>query len=92
MNERRKGDTPPLAVRAFLAIYQGVLSPALHTLSPSRCLYLPTCSEYAYVATARFGLWRGGWMALRRLLRCHPFAKGGLDPEPDTPAVPDRLP
>lgn len=90
--ERWKDDRPPLAARIFLAIYQGVFSPVLHTLSPSQCLYLPTCSEYAYVATARFGLWRGGWMALRRLGRCHPFAKGGLDPVPDAPAELNRLP
>lgn len=83
---------PALPVRAFLSVYRGVLSPALHTLSPSQCLYLPTCSEYAYVATARFGLLRGGLMALGRLARCHPFAKGGLDPVPAAPAETNRLP
>ncbi len=82
----------PLLARAFFSVYQGVVSPVLHVLSPSRCLYLPTCSEYAYVATARFGFWRGGWMALRRLARCHPLAKGGLDPVPAAPAEVKRLP
>ncbi len=83
---------PALPVRAFLWVYKGLLSPALHALSPSQCLYLPTCSDYAYIATARFGVFRGGMMALRRLARCHPFAKGGLDPVPPAPAEANRLP
>lgn len=83
---------PPLIVRAVLHLYQGALSPALHALSPSRCRYLPTCSEYAYVATARFGAVRGGLMAMWRLARCHPFSKGGLDPVPPAPIEANRLP
>lgn len=86
------GERPPLLARVFLSVYQGAISPALHALSPSRCRYLPTCSEYAYVATARFGVVRGGLMALGRLLRCHPFSKGGLDPVPNAPAEANRLP
>jgi putative membrane protein insertion efficiency factor len=62
--------------------YKRVLSPALHAGGFTQCRYLPTCSEYAYVAVSRYGWVRGGWLALRRLLRCHPFAKGGLDPVP----------
>ena len=65
-------------------VYKSVVSPVLHVISPSQCVYLPTCSEYAYVALHRFGAVRGGWLALRRLLRCHPFAKGGFDPVPLT--------
>lgn len=68
-------------------LYKSVLSPVLHAVSPSRCLYLPTCSEYAYTAISRFGMVRGSWMALRRLLRCHPWAKGGLDPVPESSAA-----
>ncbi len=52
-------------------------------LQPSQCLYLPTCSEYAYVALSRFGVLRGSWLTLGRIARCHPFAKGGLDPVPE---------
>jgi len=63
-------------------VYKSVLSPMVHTISPSRCLYLPTCSEYAYTAISRFGWFRGSWLALRRLARCHPWGKGGLDPVP----------
>ena len=83
---------PTLAVRVAYGIYKSVVSPVLHVFSPSECLYLPTCSEYAYVALVRFGVVRGSWLAVRRLARCHPFAKGGLDPVPprnseSTPSV-----
>ena len=91
---------PTVATRIAFRIYKAVLSPVLHAFSPSQCLYLPTCSEYAYVALVRFGPIRGSWMALRRFARCHPFAKGGFDPVPDrnstaSPSVSipsDRLP
>ena len=74
---------PSLAVRIVFRVYKAVVSPVLHAISPSQCLYLPTCSEYAYVALVRFGVLRGSWLALRRIARCHPFAKGGLAPVPD---------
>ena len=67
---------------AMLAFYQRWLSPALHTLSPGGCKFLPTCSEYAVVAISTHGPLRGSAMALWRLLRCHPFTRGGLDPVP----------
>jgi putative membrane protein insertion efficiency factor len=73
---------PSLAIRIVYGFYRSFLSPVLHAFSPSQCLYLPTCSEYAYVALVRFGVMKGSWLALRRLARCHPFAKGGLDPVP----------
>jgi putative membrane protein insertion efficiency factor len=66
----------------LLAIYKRGLSPLLHAFSVAQCKYLPTCSEYAYVAVVRHGWMRGAWMALRRLARCHPFARGGHDPVP----------
>ena len=64
-------------------VYKTIVSPVLHAVSPAQCLFLPTCSEYAYVALDRFGVWRGGWLTLRRLARCHPWGKGGFDPVPD---------
>jgi hypothetical protein len=75
------------AIGLVFQLYKSFLSPLLHAISPSRCLYLPTCSEYAYTAVSRFGVPRGSWMALRRLLRCHPWAKGGLDPVPENSAT-----
>ena len=56
--------------------YKWMLSPML----PPSCRYVPTCSEYAMEAVERYGALRGGWMAIMRVLRCHPFVKGGYDP------------
>lgn len=63
-----------LLVRA----YQVTLSPLL----PAACRYYPSCSAYAVEALQRHGVWRGGWLALRRIGRCHPFRPGGYDPVP----------
>ena len=60
----------------ILRLYKWWISPSL---APS-CRYVPTCSEYAMEAIDRYGVLRGGMMAAWRLLRCHPFVKGGLDP------------
>jgi putative membrane protein insertion efficiency factor len=70
-------------LRLVFGTYKRAISPVLHSLGYSQCIYLPTCSEYAYVAIERFGVLRGGAMALRRIGRCHPLAKGGFDPVPD---------
>ena len=60
----------------LLRLYKRWISPAF----PPSCRYVPTCSEYAMEAVERYGALRGGSMAAWRVLRCHPFAKGGLDP------------
>ncbi|MBE5804770.1 MAG: membrane protein insertion efficiency factor YidD [Clostridiales bacterium] len=51
------------------------------------CRYIPSCSKYAVTAIERYGAWKGGWMALWRVLRCNPFSKGGYDPVPEDPNV-----
>jgi putative membrane protein insertion efficiency factor len=62
----------------FIRIYRKTISP----LFPRSCRYEPTCSAYALEAIGRFGALKGGWMALRRIGRCHPWGGGGLDPVP----------
>lgn len=59
-----------------IRVYQKTLSRVL----PPSCRFYPSCSQYAYEAIARYGVIRGGWMALGRLSRCHPFNPGGYDP------------
>jgi putative membrane protein insertion efficiency factor len=51
-------------------------------LPAGSCRFLPTCSHYGYQAIAKYGALKGGWMATRRILRCHPFHPGGYDPVP----------
>ena len=51
-------------------------------LLPPACRFTPSCSQYSYEAIARYGVWKGGQLSLRRLLRCHPFHPGGHDPVP----------
>ncbi|WP_353740350.1 membrane protein insertion efficiency factor YidD [Desulfonema magnum] len=62
----------------LIRTYQWTLSPML---GPT-CRFYPTCSEYAYQAVSRYGLLKGSWMSLKRILRCHPFNPGGIDPVP----------
>lgn len=68
---------PRLALMGLVRAYQLLASPF-----PSPCRYTPTCSSYALEALERHGALKGTWLAARRILRCHPFAKGGVDPVP----------
>ena len=68
--------------RALLFFYKRVVGPAVHAAMPGACRFQPTCSEYAAIAMAEYGALRGGLMAAWRVLRCHPFHRGGFDPVP----------
>lgn len=76
-----------LLLRALIRGYQLLISPLL---GPS-CRYLPSCSEYASEAVERHGALAGGWLALKRLARCHPWGGSGYDPVPDVRPHPHSL-
>jgi putative membrane protein insertion efficiency factor len=75
------------ALILLLRLYQAVLSPVLvAVLGPSaRCRFTPSCSQYALEAVRLHGALIGGWLAVRRLGRCHPWGDGGQDPPPAGP-------
>jgi hypothetical protein len=70
----------PLALGA-IRFYQRRISPGL----PPSCRFTPTCSQYTYEAIEIYGVFKGSWMGMRRIARCHPFHPGGYDPVPPKP-------
>jgi putative membrane protein insertion efficiency factor len=77
---------PQRTGRALVTLYRFGIAPVIGV----NCRHLPSCSEYADEALGRYGLWAGGWMALARLLRCHPWGTSGLDFVPMTRPVQGR--
>ena len=70
---------PVNVIIGLIRFYQRFISPLLGP----RCRFSPSCSTYAVEALSVHGLWRGTWLAVWRLLRCHPLSAGGYDPVPD---------
>ncbi|MFC4619709.1 membrane protein insertion efficiency factor YidD [Camelliibacillus cellulosilyticus] len=68
---------------AIITFYQKVISP----IKPPTCRFYPTCSQYGLEAFKRFGFFKGGWLTIKRLSKCHPFHSGGFDPVPERDAV-----
>ncbi|MBM7704827.1 membrane protein insertion efficiency factor YidD [Metabacillus iocasae] len=71
-----------MLAKVFLAIirfYQKVISP----IKPPTCRFYPTCSHYGLEAIKRFGAIKGGWLTIKRILKCHPFHPGGIDEVPE---------
>ncbi len=62
----------------LIRFYRAYISP----LKPPCCRFTPTCSEYALEAVKRYGPWKGMWLSVKRIAKCHPFHKGGYDPLP----------
>ena len=76
------GRLPGILAVALIRGYQYFVSPLLGP----RCRFYPSCSHYAVEAIQRHGLLRGGWLAARRIVRCHPLNPGGYDPVPSSAA------
>ncbi len=65
--------------KGMIRVYQVTLSPVL----PSACRFYPTCSQYGYEAFEKHGVFKGGYLTIKRIARCQPLCKGGYDPVPD---------
>jgi putative membrane protein insertion efficiency factor len=73
------GNLPRLGLLALIRLYQMTLS---RTLPANSCRFYPTCSHYGFQAIYKYGVFKGGWLATWRVIRCNPFNPGGIDPVP----------
>ena len=78
MEENKKPSLPQRAALGMISFYRKHISP----LKSTKCPYIPTCSQYGAEAIRKYGVLRGGLLALWRILRCNPFSHGGYDPVP----------
>jgi len=69
-----------LSLRYFAILLIKIYQNTLGFVFPQACRFYPSCSEYSIQALERYGFFKGGWLSVRRLLRCHPFNPGGYDP------------
>ncbi len=83
-----EADAPRVSVGARAAVKMVQIYQTARQGRPSPCRYLPTCSAYAVEALQCHGLWSGGWLAVRRVARCHPWAGHGVDPVPQRRDLP----
>jgi len=70
---------PRWVLLIFIRLYQKVVSPSLPT---DTCRFYPSCSHYGYQAVYKYGVFKGGWLSIKRVFRCNPFNPGGIDPVP----------
>jgi len=75
----RLNTIPRWILLALIRLYQKIFSPIIPA---DTCRFYPTCSHYSYQAIFKFGFFKGGWMAIKRVFRCNPFNPGGIDPVP----------
>lgn len=64
----------------LIKLYRKIISP----MKPPCCRFYPTCSQYALTAVGRFGFFKGGWLTFKRLVRCNPYNRGGVDYVPES--------
>lgn len=81
MGSKAKSIIRKITIFPFIALimfYKRCVSP----FTPSSCRYIPTCSTYALQALRKYGIFKGGWLAVKRILRCNPWSGSGYDPVP----------
>lgn len=73
---------PSKLMMGLIRIYQRFISPFIVAVAGPQCRFHPSCSQYAIEAIEKYGIFKGSWLAARRIARCQPRSKGGFDPVP----------